>query len=109
MTNKNENLKNIVRPLADKMRPRNFNEFAGQEHIVGHNKILRRLIESSNLSSVIFWGPPGTGKTTLANIVANMMDAEFIKLSGVMSGKKELKEVIDNARFSNKKLSAEAV
>lgn len=91
------------RPLADKMRPRNFAEFVGQEHIVGQGKILRRLIESGDLSSMIFWGPPGTGKTSLAQIIAQESTAEFIRISAVMSGKKDLKNVIDNAKFSNKK------
>jgi len=96
---KQENL----RPLADRMRPENFDEFFGQEQIVGSDKMLRRLIELGDLSSVILWGPPGTGKTTLANIVANNVKAEFVKISAVMSGKKELRTIIDNAKFSKKK------
>ncbi len=85
-------------PLADMMRPRNFDEFIGQEEIVGKGKLLRKLIENDQLSSLIFWGPPGVGKTTLANIIANQTGADFVVLSGVESGKKDLKEVIDAAK-----------
>jgi len=99
----NDVVKENLKPLADRMRPENFQEFAGQENIIGEGKILRRLIESGDLSSVIFWGPPGTGKTTLAHIVANITKAEFIKISAVMSGKKDLRKIIDNAKFTKKK------
>lgn len=81
-------------PLADRMRPKNFGEFVGQEHIVGEGKLLRRLVESDQITSVIFWGPPGVGKTTLANIIANETKAHFEMLSAVMSGKEQLKKII---------------
>lgn len=81
-------------PLADRMRPRTLNEFVGQEHIVGHGKLLRRAIETDTLQSSIFWGPPGCGKTTLASIVANTTHSEFVKLNAVTSGVKELRDVI---------------
>ena len=87
-------------PLADRMRPRNFTEFFGQEDIVGDKKILRKLIESDQLSSLVFWGPPGTGKTTLAHIIAEQTKSEFIKISAVMSGKEELKKAIERAKES---------
>ncbi|MFA4831550.1 MAG: replication-associated recombination protein A [Patescibacteria group bacterium] len=84
-------------PLADRMRPRNFDEFAGQEEIVGEGKLLRKLIENDELASLVFWGPPGVGKTTLARIIASETKANFVTLSGVMSGKDDLRKVIDRA------------
>lgn len=89
---------NKIAPLADRMRPRNFEEFFGQEEIVGEGKILRRLIERDELSSIIFWGPPGVGKTTLAHIIAEQTKSAFVLLSGVMSGKEDLRNVIDEAK-----------
>jgi len=91
---------NNLSPLADRMRPNNFSEFFGQEEIVGAGKLLRKLIDSDQLSSLIFWGPPGTGKTTLAYIIAAQTKSEFIKISAVMSGKEELKKSIERARVS---------
>ncbi len=88
----------LISPLADRMRPRDFNEFFGQEDIVGKNKLLRRLIESDELSSLIFWGPPGSGKTTLGQIIANITGAEFASISAVMSGKEELRRVVAKAK-----------
>ncbi len=84
-------------PLADRVRPRNFDEFVGQEHLVGKGKVLRRLIELDNITSMILWGPPGVGKTTLAMIIANMTNAEFITFSAVTSGIKEIKDVMKKA------------
>ena len=85
-------------PLADRMRPRNLGEFVGQEHLVGADKILQRLVENKELISMIFWGPPGVGKTTLAFIIARAMDAHFISFSAVLSGVKEIRAVIDEAK-----------
>ena len=84
-------------PLADRMRPRNLDEFIGQEHIVGKGRLLRRAIESDTLQSSIFFGPPGCGKTTLASVIANTTGAAFVKLNAVTSGVKEVREVISQA------------
>ena len=84
-------------PLADRMRPRTFEEFVGQEHVVGHGKVLRKAIENDELHSIILWGPPGTGKTTIARIIAGMTDSQFIAFSAVTSGVKEIREVIARA------------
>ena len=92
--------KNIAQssaPLADRMRPRSFNEFFGQQHIVGPGKLLRRAIEADRLTSSIFWGPPGTGKTTLASIIANTTHANFVKLNAVTSGVADVREVLKKA------------
>src|SRR5882757_957500 len=86
-----------TRPLADRMRPRTLEEFAGQEHLVGPGKPLRVQIERDDAGSIIFWGPPGTGKTTLAKIIARMTKAEFIEFSAVLAGIKEIKQVMADA------------
>jgi putative ATPase len=84
-------------PLADRMRPRTLEEYAGQEHLIGPGKPLRTQIERDDGGSLIFWGPPGTGKTTLAKIIANMTKAEFIEFSAVLAGIKEIKQVMADA------------
>src|SRR5947209_610747 len=86
-----------TRPLADRMRPRTLQEFVGQEHLVGEGKPLRTQVERDDPGSLIFWGPPGTGKTTLAKIIARMTRAEFIEFSAVLSGIKEIKQVMADA------------
>jgi len=86
-----------TRPLADRMRPRTLDEYAGQEHLIGPGKPLRVQIERDDSGSMIFWGPPGTGKTTLAKIIANMTKAEFIEFSAVLAGIKEIKQVMADA------------
>src|SRR5256884_7071851 len=86
-----------TRPLADRMRPRTLDEFVGQEHLVATGKPLRTQIERDDTASLIFWGPPGTGKTTLAKIIASMTRAEFIEFSAVLSGIKEIKQVMAEA------------
>ena len=86
-----------TRPLADRMRPRTLDEFVGQEHILGPGKSLRVQIERDDTGSLIFWGPPGVGKTTLAKIIAGMTHAEFIEFSAVLSGIKEIKQVMADA------------
>ena len=95
-------------PLASRMRPRNLSEFVGQTHLLGENKILRKIIESDNVSSMIFWGPPGVGKTTLARIIARETKSEFITFSSVTSGIKEIKKVMEDAD-NNKKLGIKTI
>ena len=85
---------NTGAPLATRMRPGSLEEFVGQEHILGPGKLLRRAIEADRLPSVIFSGPPGTGKTTLAHIIAEMTHAKFVRLSGVESNVAEMRRVI---------------
>lgn len=93
-------------PLAARLRPRTLSEFAGQTHLLGEGKVLRRLIESDKIGSMIFWGPPGVGKTTLARIIAGRTKANFIDFSAVTSGIKEIKQVMEEAekgrRFGSK-------
>lgn len=85
-------------PLAERLRPKTIDEYVGQSHIVGPGAILRRMIDSGNISSFILWGPPGVGKTTLAKIIANTTKAPFYTLSAVHSGVKDVREVIDRCR-----------
>ncbi|MFA4911818.1 MAG: replication-associated recombination protein A, partial [Desulfobacteria bacterium] len=93
-------------PLADRMRPHTMDEFVGQDHILKKGKVLRRAIEADEVQSSIFWGPPGTGKTTLAHILAAKTGAHFISFSAVLAGVKEIRGVIEQARnqrrFNNK-------
>jgi putative ATPase len=87
-----------ARPLADRMRPTCLEEYVGQEHLLGEGKPLRQAIESDRLHSMIFWGPPGTGKTTLARMIARRANAEFIAISAVLSGVKDIRAAIDTAQ-----------
>jgi putative ATPase len=93
-------------PLAERMRPKHLDEIAGQQHLVGKGQVLRNAIESGNIMSMVFWGPPGVGKTTLANIIANTLKRPFFGLSAVNSGVKEIREVIEKTNshdlFSSK-------
>ena len=84
-------------PLADRMRPQTLEEYCGQEHLLGEGKILRRMIERDEVQSMVFWGPPGVGKTTLAKIIASVTKARFITFSAVTSGIKEIKDVMNKA------------
>src|SRR5512141_1552330 len=86
-----------TRPLADRMRPRDLDEYVGQEQVLGPGKPLRVQIERDDIGSIIFWGPPGVGKTTLAKIIARRTNAEFVEFSAVMTGIKEIKEVMVSA------------
>ena len=92
----------VTTPLASRLRPDSLDEFVGQEHLVGQGKILRQLIERDQISSMIFWGPPGVGKTTLASIIAGKTRSEFINFSAVTSGIKEIKEVMNRAEQSRR-------
>jgi len=87
----------VSAPLAERMRPGNLDEFKGQEHLLGPGKILRRLIESDQISSLILWGPPGAGKTTLARIIANATQSQFIFFSAILSGVKDLRQIVKDA------------
>lgn len=97
---------NLSQPLAARLRPQTLDEYVGQTHLLGKGKVLRRLIESDQISSMIFWGPPGVGKTTLARIIANSTKAAFIDFSAVTSGIKEIRNVMqkaeDNRRYGEK-------
>lgn len=84
-------------PLAERMRPRKLDEFSGQEHLIGEGRILRRMIETDTLASLIFWGPPGCGKTTLAHIIASETKSHFIFFSAILSGVKEIREIFREA------------
>ena len=95
-------------PLASRLRPRDLDEFVGQRHLIGEGKILRKLIESDNISSIIFWGNPGIGKTTLARIIANKTNSDFIDFSAVTSGIKEIKTVMSEAE-NNRKLGHKTI
>lgn len=92
----------VPQPLAERLRPRNLDEFCGQEHLLGEGKVLRRMIESDAVGSMIFWGPPGVGKTTLARIIAHRTKAKFIDFSAVTSGIKEIKGVMENAESARR-------
>ncbi len=88
----------MIEPLAERLRPKTLDEYIGQKHLVGEGAILRRMIDSGHISSFILWGPPGVGKTTLAQIIANKLDTPFYTLSAVTSGVKEVREVIERAK-----------
>ena len=85
-------------PLASRLRPTTLDEVVGQEHIVGHDKLLYRAIKADKLTSVIFYGPPGTGKTTLAKVIANTTSANFTQINATVAGKKDMEEVIKEAQ-----------
>ncbi|MFA5310483.1 MAG: AAA family ATPase, partial [Candidatus Paceibacterota bacterium] len=93
---------NQSNPLADRMRPETLDEFLGQEEIIGEKKLLREAIKSDKIPSMIFWGPPGTGKTTLAFIIAKQTKSEFVRVSAVSSGLKDLREIIERAKVDQR-------
>jgi putative ATPase len=86
------------RPLADRMRPRTLDEFTGQAHLLGEDKPLRQALDAGKLHSMLLWGPPGTGKTTLARMIASLSDAEFLSISAVLAGVKEIRKAVETAR-----------
>jgi len=97
------------RPLADRMRPVRLDEFFGQQHLLGENKPLRQAIESGRLHSMVFWGPPGTGKTTLAYMIAQTINAQFLTVSAVLAGVKEIRHAIDLARQHREQYNQDTV
>jgi putative ATPase len=97
-------LLNSQAPLAERMRPSRLDDLIGQEHLTGGNGVIRRAIQSGNIPSMILWGPPGVGKTTIANIIANEVKKPFYTLSAVSSGVKEVREVIEKARTSQRSI-----
>src|SRR3954451_4524837 len=93
---------NSSAPLAERMRPQTLDDLAGQEHLSGRGSILRTAIENGNVPSMILWGPPGTGKTTIANIIAHTLHIPFYQLSAISSGVKDVREVIEKAKHQTK-------
>jgi len=89
---------NANTPLAERMRPRTLSEFAGQEHLVGNGRLLHQLLQTRKLPSLLLWGPPGSGKTSLANILARSVDADFVFFSAVLAGVKEIRQIVEEAR-----------
>ena len=87
----------MMQPLAERMRPETLDDFVGQKHLIGKNKVLSSLIEHDCITSMIFWGPPGVGKTTLAKIIANKTHSKFITFSAVTSGIKDIRKVMKEA------------
>lgn len=90
-----------MQPLAERLRPKSLDQYFGQKHVVGPNGVLRKMIESGNISSFILWGPPGVGKTTLARIIANQLERPFYTLSAISSGVKDIRNVIEKAKQSH--------
>lgn len=93
-----DNFRKSNAPLADRMRPTTLDEFVGQKHILGHDKLLYRAIKADKVRSLIFYGPPGTGKTTLANIIANTTKSSFEKLNAVTSGVADIKKIVNESK-----------
>ena len=89
---------NTLAPLAERLRPSSLNELAGQQHLTGKGSILRTAIENGKVPSMILWGPPGVGKTTIANIIAQTLKVPFYQLSAISSGVKEVREIIETAK-----------
>lgn len=94
--------KETMSPLASRLRPESLETFVGQKHLLGKGKLLRQLIDQDQIPSMIFWGPPGVGKTTLASIIAKKTNADFVNFSAVTSGIKEIKEVMARAELSRR-------
>jgi putative ATPase len=96
-------------PLAERMRPQSLHEFIGQQHLIGDGKIIRQAIEQDKLISMIFWGPPGVGKTTLARIIANETKSDFHSISAVTSGVAEVRKIIERAEFNRQKINKKTI
>ncbi len=96
-TQYSESITSLKAPLADRLRPQDLSDYIGQEHLLGEGKLLRRMLEQDQIPSMIFWGPPGVGKTTLASIIANRTRSSFVNFSAVTSGIKEIKEIMAQA------------
>ena len=94
----NEVLPSVHSPLAERMRPRMLNEVIGQDHLLAKGKILREIVRSNKIPSLIFWGPPGVGKTTLARIISTETKSNFFSISAVLSGVREVKSILAEAR-----------
>src|SRR5258705_547615 len=92
-----EKKKRAAAPLAERMRPKSLEEFVGQEHLLGPGRLLRQMVEGKQLHSLIFWGPPGSGKTTLAKLVAENAGAEWAAFSAVLSGVKDIRQAVEEA------------
>lgn len=95
-------------PLASRVRPKTLDQFVGQHQLVGKGKVLREIIESDQLPSIIFWGPPGVGKTTLAEIIARKTQAKFVTFSAVTSGIKEIREIMKDAE-ANREMGGKTI
>ncbi len=102
-------IKNPHSPLAERMRPRRLEDFVGQEHLVGPGKFLKQLIGSGKIPSLLFWGPPGSGKTTLATILAHAISANFVFFSAVLSGVKDIRHIVDQARLFQEQNTAPTI
>jgi len=96
-------------PLAERMRPGTLDDFVGQKHLVGPGKPIRSMIENNDIVSMILWGPPGVGKTTLALIIANLVKTEFVQLSAVSSGVKDVRQAIEQAAYNQKHLNKKTI
>ena len=90
----------MQQPVAERMRPQTLDDYIGQKHLVGEGAVIRRMIEQKRVASFILWGPPGVGKTTLANIIAKTLEVPFYTLSAVTSGVKDVRDVIERAKSS---------